>query len=135
MRVIRPRVVVLAACVAVFNSLSCTDLTTAYPLGKLAARVVDANNVAVQGVFADLYKLTLSGPVRWRASTTSSDGIAVFGANDGGVITGDYYIHLSFVTGYQLAPGETNDRAVTVEEGDDIVVTFHVVASGPGPVS
>lgn len=132
MRVIRPRIVVLAACVALISSLSCNDLTTTYPLGKLSAKVVDANNVAVQGVLVDLYKLTLSGPILWRASATSSDGIAVFGASDGGVIAGDYYIRLSFITGYQLAPGETNDRAVTVREGDDIVVTFQVVAAGPG---
>jgi hypothetical protein len=135
MRTTRLRIIVLAACVAAFSSLGCSDLTTAYPLGKLAARVVDANGAAVQGVFADLYKLTLSGPVRWRASTTSSDGIAVFGAGDGGVIAGDYFIRLSFITGHQLAPGETNDRAVTVAEGDDIIVTFQVVATGPGPVS
>jgi hypothetical protein len=73
--------------------------------------------------------MTPSGKVYWRASSTSSDGIAIFGAKDGGVIEGDYVIHVSFTTRNDLAPGETNDRPVTVKAGDDTVITFRVVAS------
>jgi hypothetical protein len=101
-------------------------------VGKLSAKVVDANNVGIQGANADLYKLIGGGALLWRASSTSSDGIAVFGATEGGVIAGDYYIHLSFITNIQLAAGETNDKPVTVKGGDDLVVTFHAVTVGPG---
>jgi hypothetical protein len=113
----------------------CLALTVAcgrrYPLGRLAARVVDANNVPVGGVAADLYKLTPSGHIYWRATRTSSDGIAVFGGKSG-VIEGEYVVHVTLMPWHKLAPGEQNDRAVTVKEGDDVVVSFRVVAKLPG---
>jgi 5-hydroxyisourate hydrolase-like protein (transthyretin family) len=112
--------------------LGCNDSTSASPVGKLSAQVVDANGAGVQGVNADLYKVIEGSSVLWRASLTSSNGIAVFGASDGGVATGDYFIHLSFITNYKLAAGETNDKTVTVNAGDDDVVTFHVVSGAPG---
>lgn len=132
MRVIRPPIIAVAALAWLLVSLGCNGATTTYPLGKLSARVVDANNAGVQGVAVDLYKLVGGGALLWRASSTSSNGIAVFGASDGGVVAGDYYIHVTFTSNYQLGTGESNDRPVTVREGDDIVVTFHAVAKGPG---
>jgi hypothetical protein len=132
MRVTRLRSAVVASAFCLIASLACNDLTSTVPLGKLSARVVDANNVGVQGVAADLYKYVEGGALLWRASSTSSNGIAVFGASDGGVVTGNYYIHLRFINNYALAPGETNDKQVTVTDGDDIVVTFQAIAQGPG---
>lgn len=133
MRVNRLRIAVVAAFSCLIASAACNDLTSTTPTGKLSVRVIDANNVGVQGVEADLYKYIEGGALLWRASSTSSDGIAVFGARDGGVVaTGEYYIHVSFITNHQLAPGETNDKQITVEEGDDLVVTFHAVSGGPG---
>lgn len=67
----------------------------------------------------------------WRASITSSNGIGEFGASNGGVLAGEYFIRVRFITQHELAPGESNDRPVTVNEGDDIVVTFRVV---PKPI-
>jgi hypothetical protein len=64
---------------------------------------------------------------------TSSDGTAVFGAAEGGVGAGDYYIHVSFSSNHELAVGETNDRPVSVVAGDNTVITFHAVAKGPSP--
>jgi hypothetical protein len=134
MRNFRRRIAPLAILAAVFTTLSCNSLTDTVPLGKLSVRVIDANNAGVFGVFADLYKGTVGNGVLWRASLTSSDGTAVFGAADGGVVAANYYIHLTFGTGHQLAVGETNDRPVTIQAGDNIVVTFHAVAKGPsGP--
>jgi 5-hydroxyisourate hydrolase-like protein (transthyretin family) len=129
MRIVRPRIGALAALTMLLATFGCSQSTTIYPLGKLSVQVLDANNAPVQGVAADLYKMTPSGKVYWRASSTSSDGIAIFGAKDGGVIEGDYVIHVSFTTRNDLAPGETNDRPVTVKAGDDTVITFRVVAS------
>ena len=134
MRVASLRVFAIPALMCAFASLGCGDSTSASSTGKLSAQVVDASNVGVQGVNADLYKVTDGGAVLWRSGLTSSNGIAVFGASQGGVATGDYFIHLSFVINYQLTTGETNDKPVTVSGGDDIVVTFHVFSKGPGPL-
>jgi hypothetical protein len=128
----RLRIVAVAAFACVLVSLACSSSTSTLSVGKLSAQVVDANNVGIQGANADLYKLVGGGALLWRASSTSSNGIAVFGASDGGVVAGDYYIHVSFITNYQLATGETNDKQVTVKGGDDLVVTFHAVSVGPG---
>jgi hypothetical protein len=118
----------------VLGGLGCGDSTGTAAIGKVSARVVDANGAGVFGVEADLYKIDGGAAILWRASLTSSNGVAVFGANDGGVVTGDYFIHLTFRNLYELAAGETNDRTVTVTDGDDLVVTFHAVAKGPsGP--
>lgn len=128
----RLRIVAVVAVACVLSSLACGNSTAVSAIGKLSAKVVDANNVGVQGASADLYRLIGGGALLWRASSTSSDGVAVFGANEGGVVAGDYYIHVSFISNKQLAPGETNDKQVTVKEGDDLVVTFHAVSVGPG---
>lgn len=132
MRTIRPGTFALPLTVFLLASLACGGSTSPTPLGKVSAQVLDANNAGVQGVDADLYKVVNGGGLLWRASLTSSDGIAVFGASDGGVSAGDYYIHVSFINNYRLADGETNDKTVTVKEGDDDVVTFHAVSVGPG---
>jgi 5-hydroxyisourate hydrolase-like protein (transthyretin family) len=105
--------------------------TEHYPLGKLAARVIDTEGRPVRGVAADLFKLTPSGKVYWRATRTDSAGIAVFGAKDGGVIEGNYQIHVSFINWMVLAPGEVNDKPVTLKEGGDTVVTFRARARLP----
>jgi hypothetical protein len=105
--------------------------TEHYPLGKLAVRVIDIEGKPVRGVAADLFKVTPSGKVYWRASSTDSAGIAVFGAKDGGVIEGHYQINVSFINWMVLAPGETNDKSVTLKEGDDTVVTFRARARRP----
>lgn len=110
-----------------------------YPLGRLAAQVVDANNHPVGGVAADLYKLTPAGHVYWRAARTSANGIAIFGGKDG-VIDGEYIVHVTLMPWHMFAPGEKNDRTVRVKAGDDTVVSFRVVprlpaSSAPRPDS
>lgn len=132
MRVISLRVATVPALVCLLALVGCSDSTSASALGKLSAQVVDANNAGVQSVNADLYKVIDGGSILWRSGLTSSNGVAVFGATDGGVVAGDYYIHLSFVTSYRLATGESNDKPVRVSGGDDNVVTFHVVTAAPG---
>lgn len=132
MRNFRRRITTLAMLAIVSTSLSCSSSTDATPVGALSIKVVDQNNVGIFGVSADLYKVVNGGGLLWRRSLTSSDGTAVFGAADGGVGAGDYYIHLTFSSNHALAVGETNDRPVTVVAGDNTVITFHAVAKGPG---
>ncbi|MFN2603932.1 MAG: hypothetical protein ABR582_14415 [Gemmatimonadaceae bacterium] len=125
---IRPRSGALAALMILLAIFGCRKH---YPLGKLSVQVIDENNAPVQGAAADLYKVTPSGRVYWRASYTSSNGIAVLGAKDGGVIAGDYVIHVSFIDWRKLAQGEANDRPVSVKEGGNTMVTFRTVRRLP----
>jgi hypothetical protein len=131
MRVVHRRIGVHVALVVLLATLGCSRLSTKYPLGKLSVRVIDGQNKPVRLTAVDLYKLTPSGKVYWRASTTDSAGIAVLGAKNGGVIEGDYVIHIIDRTWHKLASGETNDKPVTIKAGDDTVVTFRVVARLP----
>ena len=124
----------IRACVAIAALLVVQGCgwTRHYPLGKLAVRITDIrNNKPVPGAAVDLYKLTPSGKVYWRATRTDNDGVAVLGAKNGGVIQGNYMIHVSFISWHALAPGETNDRPITIKEGDDTVVTFRALARLP----
>jgi hypothetical protein len=130
MRVVHRRIGVHAALVVLLATLGCQP-SEKYPVGKLSVRVIDAQNKPVRLTAVDLYKLTPSGKVYWRASSTDTAGIAVLGAKNGGVVEGDYVIHISDRTWHKLAPGETNDRPVTVKAGDDTVVTFRVVPRLP----
>ena len=132
MRNFRRRIAPLALLAIIGTSLSCGSSTATAPLGQLSIKVVDANSVGIFGVSADLYKGVPGGGLLWRRSLTSNDGTAVFGAAEGGIEAGDYYVHLTFSSNHELAVGETNDRPVTVVAGDDLVVTFHAVAKGPG---
>lgn len=125
------RQVVAFTAVAAFPGLIACKGSEHFPLGKLAVRVIDIQDKPVRGAAADLFKLTPSGKVYWRASSTDSAGIAVLGAKDGGVIEGDYQIHISFINWQELAPGETNDKSVTLKQGDDTVVTFRARARLP----
>jgi hypothetical protein len=115
-----------------FVSVACSDSTSAFALGKVSAQVVDANNVGIHGVQADLYKVIEGNAILWRSGLTSTNGIAVFGSTDGGVVAGDYYIHVNFVNNYRLIAGEANDKPVTVSSGSDDVVIFHAEPATPG---
>ncbi len=132
MRDLRRRVSTLAACAVLLGSAGCT-ITDTYALGDLRARVVDQNNVGIQGVLLDLYKMQGSNAVYWRATATSANGVGVFGERDGGVVPGDYFVRVSFVSQHRLAAGQTNDRPVTVAEGDDITLTFIAEPTTIGP--
>ena len=130
---LRKSILAFGAFVWLTASLSCSLATESYPLGKLSVRVVDENNVGVQGVAVDLHRYLEGGSLLWRASSTGSDGVAVLGANDGGVIEGSYFIRIKIISNHRLAPGETNDKPITIEEGDDVTVTFHVESAEPTP--
>jgi hypothetical protein len=131
LRILHSRIRASAVLAVLLATLGCSRSSTSYPLGKLAVRVLDAYNAPLRGAAADLYKLTPRGKLYWRASSTDSLGTAVFGAKNGGVIEGDYVVHVSFITWQDLAPGETNDRPVTVKAGHDTVITFRVVPRLP----
>jgi hypothetical protein len=126
------RIVTGAGFIALLVSAGCGMFGHHYPLGKLSVLALEAGtNKPVQGEAVDLYKLTPKGKVYWRGSYTSRNGIAVLGAKDGGVIEGNYVVHISDITWHKLAPGEANDRPVTIRKGDDTVLTFRVVQRLP----
>jgi len=53
------------------GSAGCT-MTENYPLGNLSVRVIDTNDVGVQGALLDLYKIENGFPIHWRATASSS---------------------------------------------------------------
>lgn len=120
---------VLLGLALLFGSAGCS-LTESYPLGNLSVRVINQNEAGVGGILLDLFKVEGTQSIYWRGSATSSNGVGVFGERDGGVIEGDYFIRVLLSPSYELAPGETNDRPVSVREGDDLTVTFRVVPKG-----
>jgi hypothetical protein len=121
----------IAGMIGLSTVLACSDSTSASSTGTISVKVVDPNNAGVQTINVDLYQVLPQGALHWRAGSTNSNGMAFFGVDDGGIVAGNYYVHLSFVTGYQLAAGETNDKPLTVLGGDNVSVTFHVVPTGP----
>jgi hypothetical protein len=121
----------IAGLIGLSTVLACSDSTSASSTGTISVKVVDPNNAGVQTINVDLYQVLPQGALHWRAGSTNSNGMAFFGVDDGGIVAGSYYVHLSFVTGYQLAAGETNDKPVAVLGGDNVSVTFHVVSTGP----
>ena len=125
------RLLIAAAFAAVTATPACSDTTSTTPVGKLSVQVVDANGAGVWLAAVDLYRVLGADTILWRAARTSSDGIAVFGETDGGIAEGDYLVHVSFITNFHLAPGEANDKPVTVHGGDDLVVTFQAVTTVP----
>jgi len=130
MKLRRQRIPVLG--LALLLGTAGCNITESYRLGSLSAQVLNQNNAGVQGLLLDLYKIEGGTPIYWRASATSSNGVGVFGERDGGVVEGDYFIRVVLTPSYDLAPGETNDRPVTVREGDDITVTFRLVPKTVG---
>lgn len=104
--------------------------TRSYPVGRLSVQVIDGNNAPIGGVAADLFKITPKGRVYWRASRTSSTGIAVLGEKTG-IIEGEYVIHITLTPWQKLAAGESNDRPVRMRAGDNTIVTFRVLARLP----
>jgi hypothetical protein len=123
--------ILIAGFLGLSTAVACNESTSPSSAGTISVKVVDATETGVQTVNVDLYKVIGGGAALWRAGSTSSNGMAFFGVDDGGIERGDYYVHVSFVIGYQLAAGETNDKPVTVQGGDNVLVVFHVVPSGP----
>lgn len=101
-----------------------------YPVGELTVRTVDASGAPVSGVAVDLFKIAQSSRTYWRAARTGADGTAVLGAR-GGIIEGDYTVHITPLAFQALAAGEANDRRVHVAPGDKLVLVFHVVSRKP----
>jgi hypothetical protein len=104
--------------------------TQTYVLGRIQVAVTDTAGAAVPQLSVNL---TLTNKSIWRASLTSSDGKAEFGASEGGVIIQNYLVHLILTGQYVLAPNETNDKPVTPIENQLIVVQFEVMKTSITP--
>jgi len=127
-----PSIAIVAMVVAAATAAGCGDATSAVPVGTVSVQVIDQDNAPVPLVNVDLYKVVEGGALLWRARRTDSEGATVFGVDDGGIEAGDYYVRISFVTGYQLASNETNDKPATVKDGENVSLTFHVTRVSPG---
>ena len=114
-------------------AVACNDTTgTTYPLGNVTAVVTDDTGAPVDQVQVDLMlpdKATL-----WRTAITGSDGKAVFGTGEGGVLVQDYLVFFPSSVQWSLAAGETNYKPVTVVENQTVTVNFKVkkIVINPG---
>lgn len=122
----------LAIAFAAVVAGGCTDFSSApQTLGHLIVTAKDASGAGVQGIN---FTLLLSDRIQeWAKVSTSADGSAEFRAKDKGVLPQQYVVRFDALNGnYQLAPGETNDKPVTVVNGQTQTVTFTIVKQGVG---
>jgi hypothetical protein len=125
------RSVMLLAVVSVFGAACNASESTGYALGNVEAVVTD-NGVPVGQVQVNLMlpdKATL-----WRTAITGSDGKALFGSGEGGVLVQDYLVFFPSNVQYTIAPGETNYKPITAVEGQTVSVQVKVakVVVNPG---
>lgn len=126
----RRRFLSLVGLALLSGSVGCNSTETT-PTGNVSAQVLNQNNAGVSGSLVELYRNETGGAILWRSAITGSTGVAIFGAGEGGVIVGDYFIRLTVTPSNELAPGETNDRPVTVTNGGFATVTFRLVPRTP----
>jgi len=121
------RVALLAFALVAFAG--CSD-STGIELGTAIVMVIDTNNAPVSSFPVTLIR----EGTPWRALYTGTDGSGEFGAADGGVLPGNYTVHADVhLVAHTLAPGETNDKPMTVVAGQTATVTFRIVrATGNG---
>ncbi len=95
-------------------------------LSIVTVSVVDDKNAGVAGIAVDLLlsdRTTVSQTKR-----TNSTGLGVFAVDDGAVIPQSFVVRVQMSgSGYLLAPGETNDKPVTLVVGRAGAVVFKVV--------
>lgn len=126
------RNVVLAGLI-LFGGVACNSSSTGnYALGNVTAVVTDANGAPVEQVQVNLMlpdKATL-----WRTAVTGSDGKAVFGSGEGGVLVQAYLVYFPSAVQWSLAAGETNYKPVTAVENQTVTVQFKVqkIVINPG---
>ena len=113
--------------------VACNDTSAPqFALGNVTAVVVDTNGSPVEQVQVNLMlpdKATL-----WRTAVTGSDGKAIFGSGEGGVLVQDYLVFFPSSVQWSLASGETNYKPVTVVQNQTVTVQFRVqkVVLNPG---
>lgn len=112
--------------------VSACNEATAPDLGRVIVSVTEANNAGAALIPTDLLLATTRQ--LWRATRTTTDGSAEFGATEGGVIPQDYIVTIDLIgTRYELANGETEEKPVTVVSGQTYTISFKVVkAAGAG---
>src|SRR6266481_3856040 len=115
------------------GGVACNDTSSpSYPLGNVMAVVTDANGTPVDQVQVNLMltdKATL-----WRTAVTGTDGKAVFGSGEGGVLVQSYLVYFPSSVQWSLAAGETNYKPATAVENQTVTVQFKVqkVVINPG---
>ena len=127
--------VIRLVCLSALSVLAvgCNDTSSPqYKLGNVTAVVVDTNGAPVDQIQVNLMltdKATL-----WRTAVTGTDGKAVFGSGEGGVLVQDYLVFFPSSVQWSLASGETNYKPVTAVENQTVTVQFRVqkVVINPG---
>jgi hypothetical protein len=123
------RSAMLLASVAIVGG--CTDFSSSpTALGHLIVTAKDPAGAPVQGM--NFTALANDRSTEWAKVSTSSDGTAEFRSKDKGILPQVYVIRFEPGGGYQLAPGETNDKTSNVVAGQTNTVNFIVSKPGVG---
>jgi hypothetical protein len=118
---------------AVFSSflfLACESSTVdKFPdPGQVKVHVNDQGGSAVSGATIDL--LTADNALVWRSAVTDALGNASPGAEDGGVLPGNYNGRITPPAGYHLAPGQPNSVPITVQSNKQASLSIQIL-TGP----
>src|SRR5688572_2645734 len=103
---------------------SCSLDVSMNNIGRVQIVVVDTSGNPVPNINADLLlddRTTVS-----TSTTTGADGKAEFGAAGGGVIVRGYYVRLKLTPEWEMAPDDSNDKAVIAYGGSLSVVSFRI---------
>ena len=105
------------------------DFSTVIPTGRLVVEVVDTSNAPVPDVPVTL--LLLSDSSVWRTGRTGADGKVEIGAEDGGVLTGDYLVRVSPPAGYRILPTEIHPVPLRIRTDSTLTVQVTLLKSSP----
>jgi hypothetical protein len=117
------RGVVLAGVAAIFY-MGCTDFSSPPEvLGHLIVTAKDQGGTPVAG--AKFTAFLADRTTAWGVATTGASGSGEFRENDGGILPQTYIVRFDRTTpDYALAPGESDDKPITVVIGQTQTVSF-----------
>ena len=92
--------------------------------GHVIAHVVDQGSAPVSG--ANIQLLIPGTALPWRSAITDATGTAEPGAEDGGVLPGDYLANIVPPPGLNVSQTQQNPISVTIESNKTVNITFNL---------
>jgi len=111
-----------AATLLAFSGCQPTNVDKFPDTGHVVAHVVDQSGAPVSG--ANVQLLIPGTSLAWRSAITDATGTATPGAEDGGVLPGDYLANIVPPTGMDVSATQQNLISITIESNKTITLTF-----------
>ena len=106
------------------------DFSTVLQTGRLVVEVADTSSTPVPNVLVEL--LLADNKSVWRTSRTGADGRAEVGAEDGGVLTENYFVRVTPPSGYRVPPMDVHPVPVRIITDSTLVVPVTLVKLSSG---